>query len=92
MGDRRTCQARQHSDQRVCHACGLVWDINDPDPPTCQRGVKKLAPGERQELPRSLPVWLAERMAIVYEATKDSPNATPADAMAAAYRVYLEAL
>jgi hypothetical protein len=31
------CAARQHSDQKVCAACGLVWDINDPEPPTCPR-------------------------------------------------------
>ena len=31
------CQARQHSDQMICHKCGLVWDMNDPDPPVCRR-------------------------------------------------------
>ena len=31
------CQARQHSDQMICSKCGLLWDINDPDPPECQR-------------------------------------------------------
>lgn len=29
------CQARQVSDQMSCSACGLVWDINDLDPPLC---------------------------------------------------------
>ena len=29
------CKARQHSDQMVCDACGLCWDMNDPDPPEC---------------------------------------------------------
>ena len=30
------CQARQQSDQMYCAKCGLVWDMNDPDPPECQ--------------------------------------------------------
>lgn len=30
-----TCKARQHSDQMICEACGLQWDVNDPDPPEC---------------------------------------------------------
>lgn len=30
------CLARQESDQKVCHRCGLCWDMNDPDPPTCR--------------------------------------------------------
>lgn len=34
---RRNCQARQHSDQKICHKCGLVWDMNDPDPPACKQ-------------------------------------------------------
>lgn len=35
------CYAKQHSDQMICHKCGLVWDMNDPDPPECRR--KELA-------------------------------------------------
>lgn len=31
-----TCKARQHSDQMICHTCGLVWDMNDPEPPECK--------------------------------------------------------
>lgn len=30
------CQARQMSDQMQCNACGLVWDMNDLDPPQCK--------------------------------------------------------
>lgn len=33
------CLARQHSDQMICHQCGLVWDVNDPEPPVCGRRV-----------------------------------------------------
>lgn len=32
---RRACKARQYSDQMNCAACGLCWDVNDPDPPPC---------------------------------------------------------
>lgn len=28
------CKARQYSDQMLC-ACGLAWDVNDPEPPEC---------------------------------------------------------
>lgn len=31
------CYATQHSDQMICHKCGLIWDMNDPDPPECRR-------------------------------------------------------
>lgn len=30
-----TCRARQFSDQMICSKCGLVWDTNDNDPPSC---------------------------------------------------------
>lgn len=30
-----TCLARRHNDQMMCHHCGLVWDVSDPEPPTC---------------------------------------------------------
>lgn len=37
MTKRTGCEARQHSDQMLCDHCGLAWDMNDPDPPECQR-------------------------------------------------------
>lgn len=30
------CNAIQCSDQMVCAACDLGWDMNDPDPPACK--------------------------------------------------------
>lgn len=30
------CEAKQRSDQMVCDACGLVWDVNDSMPPDCK--------------------------------------------------------
>lgn len=32
----KTCEARQYSDQMLCAKCGLIWDMNDPDPPPCR--------------------------------------------------------
>lgn len=32
----KPCRARQYADQMSCGACGLTWDVNDPDPPTCR--------------------------------------------------------
>ena len=32
---RPECKAYQMSDQKCCDRCGLVWDMNDPEPPTC---------------------------------------------------------
>lgn len=32
-----TCQARQYSDEMSCAACGLSWDMNDPNPPKCRQ-------------------------------------------------------
>jgi len=31
------CEARRHSDQMICEWCGLVWDVDDDDPPTCPK-------------------------------------------------------
>ena len=51
----KSCQARQYSDQKVCHRCNLVWDMNDHEPPECRSVLKvrvhKTAPpgpGEKQ--------------------------------------------
>lgn len=30
-----TCQARRCNDQMMCGRCGLAWDVDDTDPPTC---------------------------------------------------------
>jgi hypothetical protein len=34
-----TCKARQYSDQMLCDSCGVQWDVNDPEPPTCAAEV-----------------------------------------------------
>ena len=33
------CEAVQHSDQMVCDACALAWDMNDPAPPECENAL-----------------------------------------------------
>lgn len=35
-----TCKAIQQSDEMYCVSCNLRWDVNDPEPPTCQRGTR----------------------------------------------------
>lgn len=30
------CKGRQYGDEWHCDACGLVWDVNDDDPPECR--------------------------------------------------------
>jgi len=32
----KNCKALQYSDQMLCGACGLAWDVNDEDPPECK--------------------------------------------------------
>lgn len=44
-----TCKARQYSDQMSC-VCGLVWDVNDPDPPKCTAMHPPLAKTEEDML------------------------------------------
>ena len=43
MNSRTNCQARVLGDQYHCDRCGVVWDINDQDPPDCRTvfNVKK---------------------------------------------------
>ena len=35
------CEARQWSDQMQCDKCGLLWDMNDQDPPQCGKEYAK---------------------------------------------------
>ena len=30
------CKARQFSDSVSCELCDLIWDMHDPEPPTCR--------------------------------------------------------
>lgn len=39
-----SCLARRVNDQMVCHTCGLVWDLSDPEPPECPRAPGHVPP------------------------------------------------
>lgn len=41
MGEVSRCKARQYSDQMMCGQCGLTWDMNDPEPPTCGEEARR---------------------------------------------------
>ena len=46
----KTCEARRQGDQMQCR-CGLAWDINDPEPPQCQKAaVGNEALGEARKI------------------------------------------
>lgn len=45
----RDCRAKQHSDQMRCDACGLVWDVCDPDPPNCSTAATDAVARQRRE-------------------------------------------
>lgn len=44
-----TCKAIQYSDEMYCADCGLRWDVNDPDPPACNREEAGLSDRQRLE-------------------------------------------
>ena len=56
----KSCEARQYSDQKVCHRCNLVWDMNDLEPPECrpepdpEGGAKRRGRATMERLRRSL--------------------------------------
>ena len=82
------CKAVQYSDQMVCHACGLYWDVNDPEPPACQKGKAKVIvelKAEPLRFPEELPPDVAAEMVKTYQA-----NGGRAEGMRAAYRLLLD--
>lgn len=97
MKTQRSCLARQHSDQMMCAACGLAWDVNDPDPPACRKVdrrskiVKEIktfdvpAAPRVKRLPDQLPADLAIDMVKAFLANGQSING-----MQAAYRLFLD--
>lgn len=97
------CQARQYSDQMVCAACGLAWDMNDPEPPACKdidrrtRKAQVVAKFEaenivpkRQGLPHELPDDLAAEMVKAYHANARDGLRGHINGMQAAYRLLLD--
>lgn len=99
MRDSLGCQVRRYADQMICAACGLNWDANDPEPPTCQpfdKRTKKakattafetVKPQEPWRVPYVLRPEVAAEMAKSFHA-----NCAYGDtqAMQAAYRIFLD--
>lgn len=64
---KNNCLARQYSDQMACDACGLVWDMNDPEPPTCgkvDKRTKRVREAIASTAPCKLPIDLPEDVAV----------------------------
>lgn len=49
MSKPHKCLARRYSDQMICEACGLIWDVNDSEPPTCHKSERRTVRVERAE-------------------------------------------
>ena len=101
---RHNCHAWQESDQMRCVPCGLVWDMNDPEPPECRKNIKRaiarVAKIEEEAAPRNakqapafpheLPDNVAIEMAQVYHANLTDDLIGRRKAMQAAYRLFLD--
>jgi len=85
---RPVCKAMQYCDQMVCHACGLAWDVNDPEPPACRHGKAKVLVEisvATLRFPEQLPHDVAAEMVKTYQA-----NGAHVKGMQAAYRLLLD--
>ena len=102
---RHNCHARQESDQMRCVPCGLVWDMNDPEPPECRkvdRRTKKAKDAAarldaamthakaRKGLPHELPDDVAVDMVKAYRANARDGLKGQIAGMQAAYRLFLD--
>ena len=100
---RHNCHARQESDQMRCVPCGLVWDMNDPEPPECRKNIKraiaKVAKLEETTAPlktkaKGLPVMLPDEVAVemvkTYQANARDGLKGQIAGMQAAYRLFLD--
>lgn len=99
MPKRHNCQARQYSDQMLCAACGLAWDMNDPEPPECHKNIKRaiarVAKIEEEAAPlKSFPVMLPDEVAVemvkTYQANARDGLKGQIAGMQAAYRLFLD--
>ena len=101
---RHNCHARQESDQMRCVPCGLVWDMNDPEPPECRKNIKRavarVAKIEEQTaplktkkapaFPHELPADVAAEMVKTYQANARDGLKGQIAGMQAAYRLFLD--
>lgn len=98
------CQARQYGDQMICHACGLNWDTNDPEPPACRKVDRRTTRAKAADqfdkdnqgakkakgLPAELPPDLAAEMVRTFNANKTDGAMGHVRGMQAAYRLLLD--
>jgi len=86
-----TCLARVYGSQTICAACGLNWDTNDAEPPSCGKVDRRskiaravlredVKPKTVKGLPDKLPDHLARLMEKAYRA----------NGIHAAYRVLID--
>ena len=97
---RHNCHARQESDQMRCVPCGLVWDMNDPEPPECRKNIKRAAAKvakfeaetkpKAKGLPVDLPSDVAAEMVKTYQANARDGIKGQIAGMQAAYRLFLD--
>ena len=88
-----SCLARVYGSQTICVACGLNWDTNDAEPPTCGQ-VDRRTKLVRQVLKtetltttvKNLPDRLPDHLAVQMERAFNNHG------MQAAYRVLLDEL
>lgn len=101
MMKRHNCHARQESDQMRCVPCGLVWDMNDPEPPECRKNIKRAVakvakieaaplPIKPKGMPTELPVDVAAEMVKTYQANARDGLKGQIAGMQAAYRLFLD--
>lgn len=98
---RHNCHARQESDQMRCVPCGLVWDMNDQEPPECRKNIKRAVakvakieaaplPFKPKGIPTELPVDVAAEMVKTYQANAGDGLKGQIAGMQAAYRLFLD--
>ena len=92
-----TCYARQISDQKHCAYCGLIWDVNDPEPPKCKKAVDLRTKAGREAVApevvpnpkrRTFPPMLTRDQVIAMDRAYHANG----NSMDAAYRVFIESL
>lgn len=54
-----TCEKRRYGDEWHCGRCRTRWDVNDPEPPSC-------------EAEQSKPVTLTERLRVLSKRMRDA--------------------
>lgn len=61
----KECTARVYGTELHCHQCGFVWDINDPEPPKCDR------PTTREHVQRIADKLNKNRFTLIIEGSRE---------------------